>query len=112
MFEVGKKYKSGLHKGPEIFECIYSDDHGGLLRYISNTFFVRKPHYGDYREYKEPRSIDPIWMNVLVNMSKPEKIWLSGTSFFSKERAQEYARLHMSGCTLIDTIKITYTEKV
>lgn len=63
-----------------------------------------------YEEYKGPRSIESRWFNIFVNMSEPDKIWLSATPYPSKEAAQTYAMSHMSGTTLVDTIMVEYTE--
>ena len=63
-----------------------------------------------YEIYKEPRSIEPVWFNIFVNMSEPDKLWLSGTPYKRKEAAQYYAELYMKGTILVDTIQVCYTE--
>lgn len=117
MFEVGKKYKHvSIHPGARAYTILYVGNKRVFARwddgFNTGETTIQTDNFINYTEVKEPRSITPKWFNIFVNMSEQETIWLSGTPYNSKEAAQKYAREHLSGTTLIDTIEITYTEKV
>jgi hypothetical protein len=119
-FEVGKRYRqTGTNN---LFEPIYVGEKQtfGTMTYNYSDKTCKdevcRPNQhadaGCYIEIREPRSIESLWFNIFVNMSDPDRIWVSATPFASKAQAQNYAARCMSGTILVDTIEITYTEKL
>lgn len=94
-----------------IYTVLYEDDTGYLLE--DATGYRAYSSYKDsFTEVKEPRKAPTLFMNVFVNMYEPDKLWISNTGHRTREAAQQYAEFYVSGATLVDTIEITYTEKV
>jgi len=106
--EVGKKYKlseSGVMSELPLYEVVYRDEDGALLKTINkNAFYVPKDRFEAYEEVSVP-----VTLTRYVNIFKNDGELFFGSNFWVREDdAKEVSRYKKS---YVDTIAVTYTEK-
>ncbi len=110
MFEVGKKYK-GNFTGV-VRECVAIHGLKTWLVPVSNEgghgALVDLSDFKSHTEYKEPRSARPLWLNVYEYEGQ---LHIAKALHLSKESAKDAVTGWGREYKLIETIKVTYTEK-